>query len=197
MFGRKKIEDAIIEPDPPVQNAPVGKGRPTPKRRDAEAANKRPLVSGDRKADRARARQKAAEQRRLMDEAMQTGDERHMPPQHKGPARRFARDFIDSRWTLGEAFLPIALLVVLVMFGGSALQLPPEIIIYSILALYVVVIVAVIEAIVLAGMVHRRAVAKYGRAKVRGIRLYAGMRSMQLRRMRLPKPQVKRGQRPS
>lgn len=55
---------------------------------------------------------------------MQTGEEKYLPVQHKGPARRFARDYIDARWTLGEFFLPIALLVVLVMFGGTAIGLP-------------------------------------------------------------------------
>lgn len=200
MFGRKKNEDAVaIEDAPVVEETPttVGKGRPTPKRRDAEAANKRPLISGDRKADRAKARAAQAKQRALMDQAMQTGDERYLPAQHKGPVRRFARDWVDSRWTLGEFFLPVALLVVVVMFGGSMAGLPPQIIVYAILGLYAIVLVAVIEAIVLSVLVHRRAVAMFGKGKVRGIRLYTAMRSMQMRRMRLPKPQVKRGQYPA
>lgn len=198
MFGRKKTEDAPVVEEPAVEEVrPVGKGRPTPKRRDAEAANRRPLISGDKKTDRAKARAEAAKQRQLMDQAMQTGDERYLPAQHKGEARRFARDYIDARWTLGEFFLPIALLVVIVMFGGSVLGIPPEIVIYAILALYVVVLVAVVEAIVHATIVHKRALAKFGRDRVRGIRLYTAMRSMQMRRMRLPKPQVKRGEHPS
>ncbi|WP_420112559.1 DUF3043 domain-containing protein [Pseudactinotalea sp.] len=199
MFGRKKNDDAVAVDDAPVieETPTVGKGRPTPKRRDAEAANKRPLISGDRKADREKARAHQAKQRALMDEAMKTGDERYLPAQHKGPVRRFARDWVDSRWTLGEFFLPVALLVVVVMFGGSMAGLPPQIIVYAILGLYAIVLVAVIEAIVLSILVHRHAVAQFGRGSVRGIRLYTAMRSMQMRRMRLPKPQVKRGQRPS
>lgn len=198
MFGRKKTEDAPVVEEPTVEEVrPVGKGRPTPRRRDAEAANRRPLISGDKKTDRAKARAEAAKQRQLMDQAMQTGDERYLPAQHKGEARRFARDYIDARWTLGEFFLPIALLVVIVMFGGSVLRIPPEVVIYAILALYVVVLVAVVEAIVHATIVHKRALAKFGRDRVRGIRLYTAMRSMQMRRMRLPKPQVKRGEHPS
>lgn len=200
MFGRKKNDDAVaVEDAPVIEETPttVGKGRPTPKRRDAEAANKRPLISGDRKADRAKARAHQAKQRALMDQAMQTGDDRYLPAQHKGPVRRFARDWIDARWTLGEFFLPVALLVVVVMFGGSMAGLPPQIIVYAILGLYAIVLVAVIEAIVLSNLVHRRAVASFGRGNVRGIRLYTAMRSMQMRRMRLPKPQIKRGERPS
>lgn len=198
MFGRKKTEDAPVVEEPPVQETPTaGKGRPTPKRRDAEAANRRPLITGDKKADRTKARAEAAKQRQLMDKAMQTGDERYLPVQHKGPARRFARDYIDARWTLGEFFLPIALLVVLIMFGGSLIQLPPQIVVYAILGLYVIVLVAVAEAAVYAGIVRKRALAKFGTGSVRGLRLYTAMRSMQMRRMRLPKPQVKRGEHPS
>ena len=41
---------------------------------------------------------------------------------------------------------------------------------------------------------YRKVAAKYGEDKVeRGIRWYAAMRSTQMRPMRLPKPQVKRG----
>lgn len=194
MFGRRKTEDAPVAPEPVVEETPrAGKGRPTPKRRDAEAARRRPLVTGDKKSDRARARAEAAKQRQLMDQAMQTGDERYLPVQHKGPARRFARDYLDARWTLGEFFLPIALLVVVVMLFGSLIQLPPQVVVYAILGLYVIVLVAVVEAVIYAGIVRRRALAKFGSGAVRGLRLYTAMRSMQMRRMRLPKPQVKRG----
>jgi hypothetical protein len=111
--------------------------------------------------------------------------------------RRFARDWVDSRWTLGEFFLPVALLVIVVMFGGSTIGLPAQVVVYAILGLYAIVLVALLEAIILAFVVHGRAVTKFGKSNVRGIRLYTGMRSMQMRRMRLPKPQVKRGDRPS
>ncbi|GAB2601882.1 DUF3043 domain-containing protein [Pseudactinotalea suaedae] len=201
MFGRKKNDEeapVAFKPMPVAEETPVvGKGRPTPKRREAEAANKRPLISGDPKADKAKARAAQAKQRALMDQAMQTGDDRYLPAQHKGPVRRFARDWIDSRWTLGEFFLPVALLVIVVMFGGSMVGLPPQIIVYAILGLYAIVLVALIEAITLSVVVHRRAVATFGKPSTRGIRLYTAMRSMQMRRMRLPKPQVKRGDRPS
>lgn len=198
MFGRKKTEDDVVVDYPPlpVENPTVGKGRPTPKRRDAEAANRRPLVTGDKKVDKDKARAEAAKQRQLMDQAMQTGEDKHLPVQHKGPARRFARDYIDARWTLGEFFLPIALLVVMVMFGGTAIGLPAAVVVYSILALYIVVLVAVVEAIIYSSIVRKRVLAGLGRQQVRGLRLYTAMRSMQMRRMRLPKPQVKRGDTP-
>ena len=53
MFGRKKQQD---ETPSPVQERPQREGaknRPTPKRRDQEAARKRPLVQADRKSAKA------------------------------------------------------------------------------------------------------------------------------------------------
>ena len=198
MFGRKKTEDDVVVEYPPlpVETPVAGKGRPTPKRRDAEAANRRPLITGDKKVDKEKSRAEAAKQRTLMDQALKTGDEKYLPAQHKGKARRFARDYIDARWTLGEFFLPIALLVVIVMFGGTAIGLPPAVVVYAILALYVVVLVAIVEAVIYSSIVRKRVLAVLGRQQVRGLRLYTAMRSMQMRRMRLPKPQVKRGDKP-
>lgn len=188
---------AKVPQTPPVKPEQAGKGRPTPKRRDSEAANRRPLMSGNRKADRARARAAADEQRALMNRAMETGEERHLPMQHRGPGKRWARAYVDSRWTIGEFFLPLALLVVLVMFMGDAIGMPPEAVVFAILALYGVLLVVILEAALLARTVRKRVRAKYGQDAVRGVGFYTAMRAMQLRRMRLPKPQVERGQKPS
>jgi hypothetical protein len=197
VLGRRKTDEPPAPETAGPVPAPVGKGRPTPKRRDAQKAHQRPVISGDKGADRKASRAQAAKERALMNEAMQTGDERYLPPQHKGPVRRFARDWVDARWNLGEFFLPVALVVVVVMFGGSALGLPPEIMLYAILALYAITLVAIIEAVILSIRVRRRAVEKFGAERARGLRLYVAMRAMQLRRARLPKPQVLRGQYPS
>ena len=103
-----------------------GKGRPTPKRKVAEAANKRPLVPDDRTA-RGEGRQARAKQRRTRREyqAMQTGDEKHLPAKDRGPVRRYMRDFVDARWNLGEFFLPVAFvfLVVQTLFGSQVATL--------------------------------------------------------------------------
>jgi len=83
-----------------------------------------------------------------------------------------------------------------VMFGGTAIGLPPAVVVYAILALYIVVLVAIVEAVIYSSIVRKRVLAVLGRQQVRGLRLYTAMRSMQMRRMRLPKPQVKRGDKP-
>ena len=52
-------------------------------------------------------------------EAMASGDERYLPARDKGPVRRFARDYVDSRFRVAEFFLPLAVVIlVLSMVRG-------------------------------------------------------------------------------
>lgn len=97
---------------------PTGKGHATPSRREQEALRKRPLVL-DRKADAARIREERRAQLDREHKAMMTGDERNMPSMHAGAPRRFARDFIDARTTIGEFLLPASFIALLsMMFLG-------------------------------------------------------------------------------
>src|SRR5664279_431484 len=93
---------------------PVGKGHATPKRKEREAAQRRPLVATskeDNKKRREEQRMRADRQQK----ALQTGDERYMPRQHAGAPRRFARDFIDARTTVGEFLLPSAVVTMIAL----------------------------------------------------------------------------------
>src|SRR5690625_7154092 len=79
-----------------------GKGRPTPKRRDQEAANRRPLIADDRRVAKQQQKQAVAEERARMRRALDTGEERYLPARDQGPQRRYARDHVDARWGTGE-----------------------------------------------------------------------------------------------
>ncbi|SKC69119.1 DUF3043 domain-containing protein [Krasilnikoviella flava] len=201
MFSRNKPDatpsspDSTDAPDPvdaaaeiEKAGAPSGKGRPTPKRSVAEAANKRPLVPNDRKAATKAAREKSREQRNLEYRAMQTGDERHLPPRDKGPLKRYARDYVDARWNLGEFFLPVAFLFIVLNFifmqnvTMSALVL---------MLLYAVVLITIADAFLLWRGLKKRLLAKFGEVP-RGTMMYAVMRAFQIRRSRLPKPSSKK-----
>lgn len=208
MFSRDKTSGKGV-PDAPVTPAPespdateAGKGRPTPRRKDAEAANKRPLVPTDRrtfgagdKSARKAMRDAQREQREREYRAMQTGEERYLPPRDKGPVRRYVRDYVDSRWNLGEFFLPVAafFLVAQLVLASAA----PGLAAIALLVLYVYVIAAIVDGFVLWQLLKRRLAAKFGAEKViRGTWMYAVLRAFQIRPSRLPKPQVKRGQKP-
>lgn len=198
VFSRNRSTSAPAptpEPTSATTHPPAGgKGRPTPSRREAEAARKRPLVPADRKAaaKSARAAQKEAREREY--QALQTGDDRFLPARDKGPVRRYVRDYVDSRRNLGEYFLPVSIVVVLaLMLAGTNATA----ILIVVLVLYTIVAVTVIDAAILARRLKKKLVAKFGEAKIpRGTILYGVMRAFQIRRARLPKPQVKRGEQP-
>ncbi len=169
-----------------------GKGAPTPTRREQEAARKRPLVPTDRKEAARTARQKQAEAREKARVGMAAGDERYLTARDRGPQRRFVRDYVDARFSIGEFLIPVMLLVIVLTFLPWA-----EAQAYGLIALWGFFLIAVIDCIVLGFLVRKRIGEKFGASKIeRGLRWYAAMRALQLRIMRLPKPQVKRGQYP-
>lgn len=170
----------------------AGKGRPTPTRKEREAANLRPLVSNDRKAASKDSRAKMAQARETARSGMAAGEEKYLPLRDKGAQRRWVRDYVDARFSVGEVLIPVMFVVIILTFVSSeALQL------VGIGILWLFFIAAVIDGAILGYLVTRKLSQKFGSDKVqRGTRWYAAMRAMQLRMMRLPKPQVKRGQFP-
>ena len=197
VFGRKKEEpsaQSVVDQAHAASTEPVvGKGAPTPKRKVQEAARKRPLVPTDRKASKEAERVAIQDQRQKMRQALDTGDEKYLPLRDKGPQKRFVRDYVDARFSVGEFLIPVMLIVIVLTFLPSqALQF------YGLLALWGFFAIAVIDCVVLGFLIQRRVGDKFGKTKVeRGLRWYGAMRALQLRIMRLPKPQVKRGQYPS
>lgn len=193
MFGRGKTTS---EPGPaPLQDSPRegAKNRPTPKRRVQEAARKRPLVNADRKqardADRLKRRESAAKMR----QAMATGDDRYLPARDKGPVRRYIRDYVDARWSVGEFLLPVMLVVLVLSFIRQSWAL-----MIVFLMVYGLLLVAVVDVALMWRRLRKKLVVKFGAdADLKGGGWYAAMRAFQLRRSRAPKPQVARGQYPS
>jgi len=193
VIGRsKKADDAAIAPveDAPTQAA--GKGRPTPKRKQAEAANKRPLVVDDRRSAAKRDRSEVRAQRDLEYQAMLSGDDRHMPARDRGPVKRFARDYVDSRLTIGEYFLPVA--VVFMLTSLFTLKAQSTVFFFFTGALYLYVIAVVVDSVLLWFGLRKAIVAKFGPAAAQGSVFYGVLRATQLRRTRLPRAQVKRGE---
>ncbi|WP_217237164.1 DUF3043 domain-containing protein [Streptomyces sp. AC555_RSS877] len=168
------------------------KGRPTPKRSEAQTQRRSVATTPtSRKEASKRQRDERRAQMEKQRQALAGGDERYLPARDKGPVRKFARDFIDSRFNIAEFFLPMAVVIlVLSMVRVGALQ--------SIaLLLWLVVIVLIVLDSVLSGVrLKKRLAERFPDANKRGAVAYALMRSLQMRRLRLPKPQVKRGERP-
>ncbi|MGW3492808.1 DUF3043 domain-containing protein [Streptomyces sp. NPDC001020] len=168
------------------------KGRPTPKRSEAQAQRRSVAnTPTTRKEAAKRQREERRVQLEKQRQALASGDERYLPARDKGPVRKFARDFIDSRFNIAEFFLPLAV-VILVMSMVRVAQLQNT----ALLLWLVVIVLIVLDSIVSAFRLRKRLAERFPDHNRRGAVAYALMRSLQMRRLRLPKPQVKRGERP-
>ena len=168
-----------------------GKGRPTPTRREREAANRRPIVGGsteDKKAARAR----LTNEREKARVGMANGEERYLPAKDKGEQRRFVRDWIDARWNVGEIMMPVLVLFLIVGFAASQTVIAS----YALLLVWAFVALFVLDCIILWLSFRKKLTNKFGSMQ-RGTFLYILTRAWQLRFLRLPKPQVKRGEYPA
>ncbi|MGE9807997.1 MULTISPECIES: DUF3043 domain-containing protein [unclassified Janibacter] len=192
MFGRSKSEtspqqSAAAQATPTPREG--AKNRPTPKRRDQEAARRQPLVVTDRKAARRVDRDKRREAQLKLREAMATGDDRHLPARDKGPVKRYIRDVVDSRFSLGQAILPLMLVVLVVSLFAAQWAT------YVFLFTYILLFLGLLDAIRLWFTTKRKILAKFGPdTNLKGHALYLVMRAFQMRRTRMPRPQVAVGQ---
>ncbi|WP_442272719.1 DUF3043 domain-containing protein [Streptomyces sp. M-16] len=168
------------------------KGRPTPKRAVAQSQRKAVVAStGNRKEDAKRARERRREEMARQREALANGDERYLPARDKGPVRRFVRDFVDSRFSVAEMFLPLAV-IILVMSMIRVNQIQS----ISLMLWLGVIVLIILDSIGLAFRLRKALNERFANEPRRGAIAYGLMRTLQMRRLRLPKPQVKRGERP-
>ena len=201
LFKKDQAPSRAEAPAEPVKT--VGKGRATPKRKDAQARRLHPIVPADRKAARREARAKRDEAWERQRQAMITGDERYLPARDKGPIKRYLRDYVDARYSIGELFMPSAILLLLITVGFSAIrgsQAPNLLAFYIMVGIYLLFFAAIFDALVCWWLVRRRLYAKFGEERVRGegmIIWYVFARCMNLRRWRQPAPQVARREYPS
>lgn len=178
----------------------AGKGRPTPKRREAEGRRRQPVTApSNRKEAYKQARERQASERTRAREGMLRGDDRYLPARDRGPARKLARDWVDSRRTISQYFLPVSLLLLVIlwtvpMFGGQTGMLLYS---YAITILWPAMIVVVaVSAVWVAQRVKKEAAQRLPDESLKGVGFYAAMRAMQIRRLRFPPPTVLPGGKP-
>ena len=175
------------------------KGRPTPKRREATQKH-HSLAPIQSKEEKKRAREAAKAGRVAARAAYMRGDESALPARDRGPARKFVRDYVDSRRSVGEFFLPIIFLVLLLTLipqktatNAEGLPQVPMTQVISIGIMYSVLMVSVLDGVRLNRKIKKVVAAKFPGTPLRGLGMYGWLRSTQMRRMRTPKPQVKAG----
>jgi hypothetical protein len=186
-----QVASTKLTADDSLSKAPSDKkGRPTPKRKDAEAQRKlaRKVPKNPREARKAmklRQKQERAKQR----EGLMRGDPAYLPPRDAGPVKAQVRDFVDSRRSAGEFFIPIAFLIL----GLSLIPNPimVQVVYYAWIAMMVLIVG---DAILMTTRLRKRLQKEFHDPKeLKGVNFYAIMRALQLRRLRLPPPRVKVG----
>lgn len=186
------VADSPVSPAAGSPEAPGGKGRPTPKRRDTQT-RRGPLAPppANRREAYQRTRGSAKERRTEAREGLRRGDERYLPARDQGPVRRLVRDIVDSRRNALSLFLVSAL----VLFVGSTVKVP-AIAGLSVLLWTASVIVMVADGLRLGlrirGTVRER-FPDAGGHRMRSLLFYGMTRATQFRRLRVPPPKVKVG----
>jgi len=194
VFGRKKTSRNGSPSAVTYADRPGAKNRPTPSRRDQEAANKRPLVPTDRKAAASQSREANKVARARQRAALLSGDESALPVRDKGPVKRYIRDAVDTRWNVGEFMLPVMIVVLALTFLAPifpAIRSFTTLLIFTMV--YGLVAAGILDAFLMWRRIKAKIVAKFGENPPRGSAMYAVMRAFQMRRSRLPRPQVERG----
>jgi len=185
-------------PDKTKPPAEAGKGRPTPKRSDAER-NRYQTITGSTTSgrgprtgtkakltpeDKARARSERA--RRT--EAMRRGEDWALGPRDRGPIRKLARDYVDAHRRPSEYYMYVLIILLVALLSRNATLNT-----YVSPLVLVLIAVVVVDAYLIRRALRKLAAERYPGESTRGMTTYAVMRSLQIRRFRMPVPRLKPG----
>jgi len=195
---------AVPEPEPEPETPVVGKGRPTPKRRDAEGRRgpvapppktQREAVKRSRTAGKSLSkdeRRALATERR---ERMMKGDDAYLLPRDRGKVRAYIRDRTDARRNLAGLLLPLAVLSFVILLVPI-----PVVQAYGPLVLMIAIIAAVIDTVIFGRQLARAVRKKFPDGDGTGLStkgaslgFYAFNRAVLVRRWRVPRPRVRAG----
>lgn len=187
-----------VEPDPAEVAAELrrgetaAKGRPTPKRREAQARKAGPVAPPptNRREAMRRVREQNAEKRAEQRAGQARGDQRFLPLRDQGPARKLVRDIVDTRRNIASIFLFVALLVILGYFIPD-----PRIQSYTVLAWTILFFVIVFDSFRLGRTISRNVKERVPDhpERMRTLIWYGISRSTMIRKWRYPKAQLRIG----
>jgi hypothetical protein len=181
----------VTEPEEPTGpgNTPR-KGQPTPKRRDSEANRRRAVTAPKNRKEAARQmRERNARERKVAASEAAKGNDRYLPARDRGPAKSLARDLIDSRRTFSQYFMFLSIAIVLV----AMVPVPQiQMLIYYFWVLMMAVVV--VEGYLNGRRAKRLVNERLPDESTRGIAMYAAMRALMVRKLRMPKPRIKVGE---
>ncbi len=182
LFRRNTQPAAPERPAATVDHAPSGKkDRPTPTRKEAEAARRQRVTTSLSKKE---ARAAASRQNRV--ERMKA-----MNAREAAPEKALMRDYIDARFNLGEFLLPSVVLILAITILGSYWA---TVTVIATLAMYVFILGVFVDGYLMWRGFKKVLAARLPKASPKGLLLYGMTRSTQIRRFRSPAPRIKRGE---
>jgi hypothetical protein len=182
--------DGPAEAKQPRSPAEAAKGRPTPKRSEAERHRRQP-ITGSRAPATPRTpedKAKARSERGRKYEAMKKGESWALNPRDRGPAKALARDYIDSKRRISEYYMYILVLLLAAVFLRNKTEQQ-----YISPLVLVLVVIIVIDAQVIRRSLRKLVGERLPGESTRGLTMYAVMRALQIRRFRMPAPRVRPG----
>jgi Protein of unknown function (DUF3043) len=189
---RRTDKAETTQPLPPVDKGPGAKGRPTPSRKEAEAAaRERAKGTMDKKAAQKVLRERRADSNSKMRQGMRSGEERYLPTRDKGPVRRFIRNYVDARISVAEFLLPLLLLIMAMQYSGVR-----DLVRFSASLWTVTLFLVALDSLWLMFRLKRALRAEFPDESLKGTTFYTLLRALQLRWLRMPKPQVRIGGKP-
>jgi hypothetical protein len=176
------------------RSAEAAKGRPTPKRSEAER-NRRQPITGSGSRSRAPAAPRTPEEkarargdRARKYEAMKQGEAWALNPRDRGPAKALARDYIDSKRRISEYYMYILVVLLAAVFLRNKTEQQ-----YISPLVLVLVVVILLDAQIIRRSLRRLVAERLPGESTRGLTMYAVMRALQIRRFRMPAPRVRPG----
>ena len=181
LFRRNAEPAAAPEPTLPTSLGPGSKkDRPTPTRKEAEAARRQRVNKNlsNREARRVAARQARAERMRRLGE------------RERSPEKALMRDYVDARFSLGELLLPTVVVILATTVLGSFW---PAMAVITTLAMYLFIFAVIFDEYLMWRGFKRVLAERLPNAPTKGLLTYGMTRSTQIRRFRMPPPRIKRG----
>ena len=204
--GQAQDSQGTQAPEAPAKSKPpaqTGKGRPTPKRSEAEA-NRYRSVTGSTTSGRNRSstaapsrkltpeeKSKVRSERNKQVQAMRRGEEWALQPRDRGPMKKLARDYVDAHRRPSEFYMYALIVLVISLVAGKSHKALNSDLQFLLLAIIAVIIV---DALLLRRSISRLAKERLPGESTRGVTFYAIMRALQLRRFRNPAPRIKPGE---
>jgi DUF3043 family protein len=167
----------------------AGKGRPTPKRTEAQGRRQGPPPPPPttRKEAYKRMRQTQAAGRGAARAGAARGEEGYLAPRDRGPERRLVRNVVDARRNVASIFLIVVVLMLVAQFTPSLAVKT-----YSFAAWFGFFLLIIIDSFVLARRIRRAVAERFPDTTIpmRKLSWYGVSRSTMIRRWRFPKADV-------